>query len=259
VPSRSLCHLALLFSQRQDASKRCTSLHCSNGAGVEAASFHSIAADLHVAPAAGVVFAGVEEEPAAGLGGAAANLRDFIRQQQGNGGLCEEPNRRREIALETLPAPSEDGAFADQPTMLGGLFDAGIDCVKRVFGDLDAIDQSIRDGGEVLAQGAGLVEYLFAELFSLGNKRIEAAKFAGLCFGEQFGLGEESEEIVVVLEQLFGWRRGGRIIWLVESIVECVDQIESGITVKFEVLAVLSNMLIKLGNFVECSARNRWF
>jgi hypothetical protein len=224
----------MLSPRRKDASKRCTSLHCSNGAGVEAASFHSIAADLHVAPAAGVVFAGVEEEPAAGLGGAAANLRDFVRQQQGNGGLCEEPNRRREIALETLPAPSEDGAFADHATMLGGLFDAGIDCIEGGFGDLDAIDQSIRDGGKMLAEGAGLVEHLFAELFSLVNKRIEAAKFAGLCFAEQFGLGEKSEEIVVVLEQLFGGQRGGRIIWLVESIVECVDQVESGIAVKFE-------------------------
>ena len=46
--------------------------------GFEATGFHAVAAELHVAPAAGVVFAGVEKKPAASVAGAGAKLRDLI-------------------------------------------------------------------------------------------------------------------------------------------------------------------------------------
>ena len=51
-------------------------------AGVESSGFHAIAANFHVAPAAGLVLAGVEEKPAAGLAGAAAELREPVREQE---------------------------------------------------------------------------------------------------------------------------------------------------------------------------------
>ncbi len=42
-------------------------------AEVIAVGFHAVAANLHVAPATGVILAGVEEQLAAGRGGTAAN------------------------------------------------------------------------------------------------------------------------------------------------------------------------------------------
>src|SRR6201986_2038815 len=41
---------------------------------VKSASFHPVAADFHVAPTAGAILAGIEEEPAAGFAGAAPEL-----------------------------------------------------------------------------------------------------------------------------------------------------------------------------------------
>ena len=48
------------------------------GEGLEAAGFDAIAADFHVAPAASAIFAGVDEEPAAVLGSAAANCLENL-------------------------------------------------------------------------------------------------------------------------------------------------------------------------------------
>lgn len=61
--------------------------------GLEAAGLHAVAANLHVAPAAGVVFAGVEEEPAALWDGAGANGVSGFAGEQVDGGLREQPER----------------------------------------------------------------------------------------------------------------------------------------------------------------------
>lgn len=87
----------------------------------------------------------------------------------------------------------------------------------------------------MFAEGSNLFEYLVADLFSLRCRRIEAEELTGLGFGEQLGLGEEPEEIVIGLEQLIG--RGGCIVWIFrvnESIVQGIDEIEGGIAAKFE-------------------------
>ena len=44
----------------------------SDSPGVVSSGFHAVAADFHVAPAAGVVLAGVDEQPAARVTGAAS-------------------------------------------------------------------------------------------------------------------------------------------------------------------------------------------
>jgi|CZKS01.1.fsa_nt_gi hypothetical protein len=61
-------------------------------AGVESSGFHAVAADFHVAPAAGLVLAGVQEEPAAGLAGAASELQGPLREQEIYRCLREQPH-----------------------------------------------------------------------------------------------------------------------------------------------------------------------
>src|ERR1022692_4387747 len=95
-------------------------------AGVESSGFHAVAADFHVASAAGLVLAGVQEEPAAGLAGAALELQGPLREQEIYRCLREQPHGSHHLAVEAAPAP--DGSKS-----LGGERAVKIGLLKVVF------------------------------------------------------------------------------------------------------------------------------
>lgn len=73
--------------------------------GFEAAGFHAVAAELHVAPAFGVVFAGVEEEPSAfGIVAGAHHKRSFRGYEVG-GAQGEQPEGKFGGIFRSCKAP----------------------------------------------------------------------------------------------------------------------------------------------------------
>ena len=72
--------------------------------GFEATGFHAVPAELHVAPAAGVVFAGVEKEPAALRVVTGAQALHGLSREKLECRLCEEPEGKLSVGLRTGPA-----------------------------------------------------------------------------------------------------------------------------------------------------------
>jgi len=147
-------------------------------AGQEAAGLHAVAAGLHFAPAAGVVFAGVEEEPAAGFAGAVAEVRGLIGEEQVGGGLGEEPQGRGDVAGEAGPLPFEFRFRGDQAAAGGGMLADGVESSEGFFGNFTAIEESVGNGGDGFAKGYGAGE----DLGALGGGRFESLEFAGFVF-----------------------------------------------------------------------------
>ena len=75
--------------------------------GFEAAGLHAVAADLHVAPAFGVVFAGIEEEPLAFEIVAGAQPGHSFRGYEAGGALGEQPDGKVRGILRSCKAPFE--------------------------------------------------------------------------------------------------------------------------------------------------------
>src|SRR5579859_5074885 len=75
--------------------------------GFEAAGLHAVAADLHVAPAAGVVLAGIEEQPAAVGLFAGAQEAHVFRQHQPNGAYGKNPKRQIGTPFGSGPFPRQ--------------------------------------------------------------------------------------------------------------------------------------------------------
>ncbi len=77
--------------------------------GFESAGFHAIAAEFHVAPAASVVFAGVDEEPAAfWIVAGPQEVHGFSGHEIGCG-QCEQPEREFRFTFHAGQAPLEVG------------------------------------------------------------------------------------------------------------------------------------------------------
>ena len=73
--------------------------------GLEPPRLHAVAAQLHVAPAARVIFAGIEEQPAAGRAPAGVHVRDSGGGEQCGGRFGHCPYRQHGSGFETSPVP----------------------------------------------------------------------------------------------------------------------------------------------------------
>src|ERR1700728_1293692 len=93
-------------------------------ARVEFSGLHAVAANLHVAPSAGVVFTGVEKEPAASVAGAGAKLCDPGGKKQGCRRLSKKPQGSGDLTAEAAPAPRDLQLLGAQATMLGRLLES---------------------------------------------------------------------------------------------------------------------------------------
>ena len=72
--------------------------------GFEATGFHAVAAELHVAPATGVVFAGVKKEPAALWAVAGAQALHPLSSEEVRCRLREEPEGKLGVGFRIGPA-----------------------------------------------------------------------------------------------------------------------------------------------------------
>src|ERR1035437_1611671 len=86
--------------------------------GFESAGLHAIAADLHIAPAAGVIFAGVEEEPAALGVFADAQAVHVLGGHEADGALGQDPEWKLCRGLIRGPVPAETRLGPDQVLVL---------------------------------------------------------------------------------------------------------------------------------------------
>src|SRR3569833_3366490 len=77
---------------------------------LEAARFHPVATDFHIAPPARVVLARVEEEPAACICRAATHARQIGRHDDFRDGRGESPDGQARLILVAAPGPNESRA-----------------------------------------------------------------------------------------------------------------------------------------------------
>jgi hypothetical protein len=201
-------------------------------AGVEAADLAAVATGFHVAPAAGVILAGVEEDPAAGVAGAAAEAEDVVGGEEIVGGLGEEPEGGGEAAAEAFPEPEELAVLGLESSVKGGLLEEvfeegdGLGC----RGGLGVVEPCVGEGGEGFAELDGLLEDggwiglgvgVGTGCVGVGG---EAFELAGLAVGQEAGLVGEAEEVVVSEETFLRARRRAG-----EAVVEGVDEVEGGV------------------------------
>jgi hypothetical protein len=188
-------------------------------AELELAGFVAIAADAHVAPAAGVVLALVEEEPAAGTAGAFAEVGELAGEEEFGGGFGEKPERGFDAAAEAFPTPCELGLFEGETALRGGLLEESFEGGEIGIGDVAAGDEGVGGTGEGLAEMAGFKEDAGAN----GGGEIGALELAKTGVGEQAGLVGEAEEIAVGVDEFNRTVRD-------EAIVEGVDEVEDRVT-----------------------------
>ncbi len=180
---------------------------------VELPHFGAVTAALHVAPAAVVVFAGIEKEPLTLFRGAGADKRQLIGGKKIGGGASDLPKKNIEV-VEVVKAPLESSIDRDQAQVFGRDAGVSIECGESCSRHGAMVDESPENIVDGFAQLFRAVEGFLREIGRLGAALDEAVGLDGI---EQAGVFAEAGQIAVVLEQFFG---------LSMTVIERVDEIQ---------------------------------
>src|ERR1700722_9678562 len=104
--------------------------------GIEFLHFGAVAAKFHAAPAAVVIFAGIEKEPLAGGRRASADVGQLVGCEQVGGRARDWPQEGRKTRAWVVEAPLAAFVVLHQPGMQRRFVDACIKSVHRYLRDL---------------------------------------------------------------------------------------------------------------------------